>query len=65
MIEAIKAINERIELKLQLHRYVEYAGKGFSDSTDNVVRYRHQLIIDELKKDVAKLKRAKELLEQK
>ncbi len=63
MEQAIKAINERIEVKLQLHRYVEYAESTLGNSND-MFKYRHQIIIDDLKREVAELKRAKEKLQE-
>ncbi|GLB51735.1 hypothetical protein NBRC110019_07740 [Neptunitalea chrysea] len=60
MKEAIKAINERIELKSQLFRYVEYVESTFDSRTEAEFKYRHEIIKKEIKSDVQELKRAKE-----
>ncbi|MEZ7494483.1 hypothetical protein QO206_03235 [Leeuwenhoekiella aequorea] len=62
MKEAIKGINERIAIKEQLFRYVESAESRFTGNARDEFKYRHQIIIQDLKDDVAELKRAKEKL---
>jgi len=61
MKEALKAINERIEVKLQLFRYVESSVPNLDRATEEF-KSRHHIIIEDLKKDVAELKRAKQKL---
>lgn len=62
MKEAIKGINERIAIKEQLFKYVQLAESTSSGNGSDEFKYRHQLIIQDLKDDVAELKRAKEKL---
>ncbi len=59
MKEALKALQERIEIKLQLFRYVESVEQNMCDATDEF-KYRHAIIIKDLKSDVQELRRAKE-----
>ena len=59
MKEAIRAINERIEIKLQLFRCVESAVPNLDNASDEF-KSRHYIIIKDLKSDVAELKRLKE-----
>ena len=59
MKEAIKAINERIEIKLQLFRCLESAVPNLDNATEEF-KSRHYIIVKDLKSDVAELKQLKE-----